>query len=347
MRIGDAAISYRRDEALLRTPAQGFWALALLAGLAVFPFVASPYFLFLACLVGITVIGTTGLNILTGFTGQISIGHSAFIGIGAYAATWLASSYGMPLEVTLPFGVLLATIVGVIVGLPSLRIKGLYLAIATMAAAVTFEFIVIHWTEVTGGNVGLALKPATLFTIDLNSNFRMYWIIMGLAVILVFMALNLFRTRVGRAFIAIRDRDISAEVLGINLHKYKLISFAVSSAYAGCAGVLYAYFFKVVTPEQFPLAVSIFYLAAVIVGGMGSVLGGILGAIFMTMVPEMLSLVTNLVTPIYPDAPSVLAPLREIVFGALIIGFLLFEPDGLAEIWRRIRRFFFLWPFKT
>jgi branched-chain amino acid transport system permease protein len=343
MRIGDAATSYMRDEAFLRTPTQKVWLMILFAGLGVFPFIASDYFLYQACLVGITIIGATGLNVLSGFTGQISIGHSGFLGIGAYSAAWLASAHGLPLEVTLPFGVLLTTIVGILVGLPSLRVKGLYLAIATMAAAVTFEFIVVHWKSVTGGDIGLSVKPARLFTIELNSDFRMYWIIMILAVILVAAARNLFRTRIGRAFIAIRDRDISAEVLGINLHRYKLMSFAISSAYAGCAGVLFAYFFKVVTPESFPLSMSIFYLAAIIVGGMGSILGGVLGAIFMTLMPEVLGLITK----IDPDAPVILASMREIVFGALIIGFLLFEPDGLVEFWRRIRRFFPLWPFKT
>jgi branched-chain amino acid transport system permease protein len=178
MRIGDAATSYMRDEAFLRTPTQKVWLMILFAGLGVFPFIASDYFLYQACLVGITIIGATGLNVLSGFTGQISIGHSGFLGIGAYSAAWLASAHGLPLEVTLPFGVLLTTIVGILVGLPSLRVKGLYLAIATMAAAVTFEFIVVHWKSVTGGDIGLSVKPARLFTIELNSDFRMYWIIM-------------------------------------------------------------------------------------------------------------------------------------------------------------------------
>jgi branched-chain amino acid transport system permease protein len=159
-------------------------------------------------------------------------------------------------------------------------------------------------------------------------------------------AANLFRTRVGRAFIAIRDRDISAEVLGIPLLRYKLMSFALSSFYAGVAGGLWAYFFRVVTPESFPFILSIFFLAAIIVGGMGTILGGILGAVFMTMVPEVLKLIVGWLGPLIPNALTVLSPVRTVVFGLLIVGFLLFEPQGLAEIWRRIRRFFHLWPFK-
>ena len=165
-------------------------------------------------------------------------------------------------------------------------------------------------------------------------------------VLLLLGAANLFRTRIGRAFIAIRDRDISAEVLGIPLLRYKLLSFAISSFYAGVAGGLFAYFFRAITPESFPLVMSIFFLAAVIVGGMGSVLGGVLGALFMTLVPEILKLVMGWL-PLSGNTLMYLSPVRTIVFGALIILFLVFEPLGLAEVWRRIRRAFHLWPFRT
>jgi branched-chain amino acid transport system permease protein len=189
------------------------------------------------------------------------------------------------------------------------------------------------------------MPPARLFGYDLARPFQLYWLFMPLTALAVFAAANLFRTRIGRAFIAIRDRDISAEVLGIPLLKYKLLSFALSSFYAGVAGGMWAYFFRVVTPESFPLIYSVFFLAAVIVGGMGTILGAILGAIFMTMVPELLKIAVSYMTFI-PNAVAQLSPIRTIVFGLLIIGFLLFEPQGLAEIWRRVRRFFHLWPFK-
>lgn len=347
MRIGNAKENYQADEALWSTTTQQVWFIVLLLALAVFPFLANSYLLYLGCLVGIAVISTTGLNILTGYTGLISLGQAGFMGIGGYTVAWLGLHTPLPFPVALLIAGLLAAGAGVLVGLPSLRVKGLYLAIATLAASVFLHFLFSEWESVTGGMGGLSLPPAQLFNIVLQSDFSMYFVIMPLAVIMLLAARNVFRTRVGRAFIAIRDRDISAAVLGIPLLKYKLMSFALSSFYAGVAGGLFAYFYRVVTPESFPLAMSIFYLAAVIVGGMGSILGGVLGAAFMTLVPEALKLLTAALTPYWPEAPIFMSPLLGVVFGALIVGFLIFEPHGLAEIWRRIRRFFNLWPFNT
>lgn len=347
MRIGDAKQTYPADEAIWTSNTQRVWLALLLVALLVFPFLANSYLLYLGCLVGIAVISTTGLNILTGYTGLISLGQAGFMGVGAYTVAWLSQNTGLPFPVTLLAAGLLAAAVGVLVGLPSLRVKGLYLAIATLAASVFLHFIFAEWEPVTGGMEGLSLEPAHLLGLEFRSDFAMYFIIVPVAVLALLAARNLFRTRVGRAFIAIRDRDISAEILGIPLLQYKLMSFALSSFYAGVAGGLFAYFYRVVTPESFPLSMSIFYLAAVIVGGMGNLLGGILGAAFMTLVPEILKLLTAVMTPIWPNAPVFMSPMLEIIFGALIVGFLIFEPHGLAEIWRRIRRFFHLWPFRS
>jgi branched-chain amino acid transport system permease protein len=224
-------------------------------------------------------------------------------------------------------------------------VKGLYLAIATIAASFIAHFLFAN-LQITGGTAGISMQPARLLGTDLDTSFRLYWLIVPVTVLLLLGAANLFRTRIGRAFIAIRDRDISAEVLGIPLLRYKLLSFGLSSFYAGVAGGLWAYFFRVVTPESFPLSMSIFFLAAIIVGGMGSILGGILGAAFMTMVPELLKFAVDLL-PGGAGLAVFLSPVRLVVFGALIIGFLVFEPLGLAEIWRRVRRFFHLWPFRN
>ena len=346
MRIATAKQTYAADEALFDTPTQRVWLGLFVLLLAAFPFVASQYWLYLACLVAINIISATGLNILTGYTGLVSLGQAAFMGVGAYTVAVLEKHWGTPFLLNLLAGGGVAMVIGMVFGIPSLRVKGLYLAIATIAASFILHFVFANWTAVTGGTAGLTLPPAQLFGLALDNEFRIYWLIVPLAALMVFGAANLFRTRIGRAFIAIRDRDISAEVLGIPLLRYKLLSFAIASFYAGVAGGLWAYFFRSVTPESFPLIMSIFFLAAIIVGGMGTILGGILGAAFMTLVPEALKLVFGWL----PNAAEMavhLAPVRTMVFGALIVGFLIFEPHGLAEMWRRTRRFFHLWPFRT
>lgn len=347
MFIGTAKESYRADEALFTTRAHRVWMAIFLASLVLAPFALDAYWLYLLCLATINVASATGLNILTGFTGLVSLGQAAFMAVGAYTVAWLERETGVPSLLNLLLGGLVAAAVGILVGLPSLRVKGLYLAIATIAASFILHFVFVHWESVTNGNTGINVEPATVFGIELVTTFELYWLIMPVTVLLVLAAANLFRTRIGRAFIAIRDRDISAEVLGIPLLRYKLMSFAIASFYAGVAGGLWAYMFRVVTPDSFPFLASIFFLAAIIVGGMGSILGGILGAVFMTLTPELLRFVFDVLAPVIPNAAAALSPVRTIVFGALIIGFLVFEPRGLAEIVRRTRRFLQLWPFKT
>lgn len=345
MRIGTLKESYIADAALFDSRTQKTWLGIAAVLLVLLPFVASDYWLYLACLVCINVASATGLNILTGYTGLVSLGQAAFMGLGAYTVAIMQLRLGTPFLLNILAGGCVAMLGGLIVGIPSLRVKGLYLAIATIAASFITHFIFAN-TSFTGGTGGLTVPPASAFGVLLDTSFRLYWVIVPVTVLMLLGAANLFRTRVGRAFIAIRDRDISAEVLGIPLLRYKLLSFGLSSFYAGVAGGLWAYFFRVVTPESFPLLMSIFFLAAIIVGGMGTILGGILGAVFMTMVPELLKLVFDLL-PNSTELTVFLSPVRTIIFGLLIIGFLVFEPHGLAEMWRRIRRFFHLWPFRN
>ncbi len=326
---------------------RGLWiAVSILAFVAA-PFLVSNYWMYWICLIAINVVSATGLNILSGYTGLASLGQAAFMGVGAYSVALLEQHLGLPFYLNLPLAGLVAALVGLVVGIPSLRAKGLYLAIATIAASIILEFVFANWESVTNGVKGLNVPPAQLFGVVLDQPAKQYWVIVPVAVLMVTMAANLFRTKVGRAFIAIRDRDISAEVLGIPLLKYKLTSFALSSFYAGLAGGLWAYFFRVVTPESFPIVMSIFFLAAIIVGGMGSIVGGIVGTIFMTLVPELLRLAFTLLTPWIPDAMSIIPAVRSIVFGALIIGFLLFEPQGLVEVLPRLRRMLRLRASKT
>ncbi len=346
MRIGSAKETYAGDTALFDSATQRAWVAILLVALVTFPFVVDDYWLYLACLVAINVASTAGLNVLTGYTGLVSMGQAAFMGLGGYTVAILQIRFGTPMLLNLLAGGVVAMLAGLVVGLPSLRVKGLYLAIATIAAGVLAHFIFSHYTSLTGGTGGLTVPPAQIFGLELDDSFKLYWVIVPITALMLLGVADLFRTRIGRAFIAIRDRDISAEVLGIPLLPYKLLSFAISSFYAGVAGGMFAYFFRAVTPESFPLLMSIFFLASVIVGGMGSVLGSILGAVFMTLVPEVLKLVVGWL-PLGDNAMLVLSPVRTIVFGLMIVLFLIFEPHGLAEVWRRVRRFFHLWPFKT
>lgn len=346
MRIGDFRASYAHDEALLTTPVQRSWMIGFVLLVLLFPWIGGSYLTYLACLTGIHVIAAMGLNIVTGYAGQISLGHAAFMGVGCYTVAALARM-DVPFYLALPAGGLLSALAGIVVGIPSLRIKGLYLAVATLAAQFILMFIFREWDSVTGGVRGVNLPPAQLGSWVLNTEGEIYYVIMACAFVMLLGARNLFRTYIGRSFIAIRDKDISAEVLGIDLFRGKLMAFALGSFYAGVAGGLMGYFYRAITPEHFTLTLSVFYLAAIIVGGLGTVVGAILGAAFMVLVPEALRGVVSLVTVWAPNAMALLSPVREMVFGALIIVFLIFEPHGLVEMWRRVRRFFHLWPFKT
>ncbi len=344
MRCGDFKDTYVKDDAIFQSVFVKVWLALFLAFLIVLPFFANEYVLYMANLIGIAIIGAHGLNLLTGFTGQISLGHAAFIGVGAYTSAILITRVGISFWLTIPIAGLMSAVVGVIIGLPSLRIKGLYLAIATIAAQFILDYIFITWDAVTHGIRGINVPDPELFGFQFDTERKFYFITLFFVIIGTLYARNLIRTRVGRAFIAIRDRDLAAELMGINLFRYKLMSFAISSFYAGVAGSLWVSFMNIVTPEHFPLSLSIEYLAMIIVGGLGSVLGSIFGAIFMILVPELLKFGTDFIKEI-PAFEHIFAPLREVVFGALIVFFLIFEPRGLAEIWRRIKNFFLLWPF--
>ena len=306
-------------------------AAAVLVGIPLF---GNSYHLHMACLFGITVISAMGLNLLTGYAGLISLGHAAFMGVGAYGVAWFGARLGLPFYVCLPLAGLLAAGAGIAAGLPSLRIKGLYLAIATLAAQFILTFVFNAWEPVTGGRGGTTVAPPEIAGLKLGTEREMYYPIAAAAVATLLFARNLFRTRVGRAFIALRDRDSAAEVMGVDPRRYQLAAFGVSSFFAGIAGGFMAYFYKVVTPGQFNLQLSLFYLAAIVVGGMGTVQGVLLGAIFMTATPTALALVAG---AFGPRAAGLLAPAREVLFGLLIVLFLIFEPGGLAGIVNRLR----------
>jgi branched-chain amino acid transport system permease protein len=252
---------------------------------------------------------------------------------------------GFSFWLSIPFAGLVAALAGMIIGIPSLRVKGLYLCIATLAAQFIFEFIFIHWESMTKGITGINIPSPRIGSLEFITEKEFYWITLFFVVLGVGYARNLVRSRMGRAFVAIRDRDLSAEIIGINLFRYKLSAFAISSFYAGVAGALWVTFLKVVTPDHFPFILSIQYLAMIIVGGLGSVLGSIFGAVFITLTPELLNYLSEIVKMYAPGHEEIFVPMKEVIFGLLIVLFLIFEPRGLAEIWNRIKNFFRLWPF--
>lgn len=342
---GVFATNYREDMAIFFTRLSKMRIVLTLALLVAFPFLVDDYPVSIANMMGIAVIGALGLNVLTGFTGQISIGQGAFMGVGAYTAGYLTATMGMSFWIALPLAGLTTALVGGVFGIPSLRLKGLYLAIATLAAQEIILFGIVHWKSVTNGTQGLFLPAPSLFGYSLDDNKSYYFLVMVLAVILTTFAFNIFRTRMGRAMIAIRDRDLAAEVMGIDLFKYKIMSFALSSFYVGVAGALWGHYVRIIDPEQFTIAVSIQYLAMVIIGGLGSVTGAIYGAAFITLMPIALRELADVLGAFLPNIQAIFLGFREAIFGITIVIFLIFEPDGLAKIWSNIKEYFKLWPF--
>jgi branched-chain amino acid transport system permease protein len=284
----------------------------------------------------IAAIGALGLNLLTGVTGLISVGHAGFLGVGAFTSALLATRAGVPFWLSVPLAGLVTAGVGVVVGLPSRRIKGLYLAIATLAAQVIIDWILSRPAVAGAGSVAAPRPPI------LQDDRAYYVLLLTVAVAAVAFAENLLRARVGRALVAVRDHDIAASVIGVDVGRYKLIAFAVSSFYAGIAGALLGHLGRGVNFEQFELGLSVQYLAMIVIGGLGSIPGSILGAIFVTLLPILLRNIVGLL----PGNSTFLSSSLEIfLFGLVIVAFMLLEPHGLVRIWRHVKDYVRLWPF--
>ena len=337
--------TYRADLALRHTKTEYVRLVLALAVVVALPFFASPYWLTVLNQIGIAVVGAIGLNILVGYTGQISLGQGGFLAVGAYTAGVVAAKTGASPLLGLLAAVVATAAVGAFFGLPALRLKGLYLAIATLASQQIIIWVITHWEFVTGGVDALVLEPVTLFGWTITGDRQWYWVIAGFAGLATVVGTNLFRTGVGRAFVAIRDQDVAAEVMGVDPARYKLLAFAVSSGFVGLAGALTAYWTQILTWERFTLDVSILYLAMIIVGGLGSISGAVYGAAFIIALPAYLQ---QLSLTFQGDSFFVrnLPALQLLIFGATIVLFLVFEPKGMARIWQRMKDYFRLWPFR-
>jgi branched-chain amino acid transport system permease protein len=343
----DLVISYEEDLELFRTGVKKFWFGMLVLGLAAAPWagmaLGGNYAVYLFNLAGIAAIVALGLNLLIGSTGLISLGHAAFLAVGAYTAGVLANRLDFPFWMTVVLAGLCTGGVGMIVGLPALRIKGLYLGLATLAFQFIAEHLILHWESLTGGANGLAVPRPALGSFTFDTDLRFYYLTAPLALLLGLGMANLQRSRFGRALVAIRDSDVAAEAVGVNLARYKTLAFGVSAAYAGVAGSLFAHYLGYIGPDHFTVLLSVEYLTMIIVGGMGSILGAVLGAIFATLLPEGLRLAESGLRQSYPSL--VFPDLRALAMGLVLILFIVFEPEGLAGWWRRVREYWQEWPF--
>jgi len=331
---------YAQDLALARHGGHVFWYGLLVLLLALSPWLVDEYWLAQLTLILIYGIVGVGLMLLAGYTGLLSIGHAAFLGVGAYTEAILTAA-GVPFPISLTVAAALAALVGVVVGLPALRVKGIYLGIATLAFGFVVEEVFARWESLTGGNAGMHVKPPAVGAWKLASAVEFYFLCLAIAVLATLGVLNLLRSPTGRAFVAIRDSEISAQSMGIHLARYKTLAFAISAALAGLGGALYAHMIKFLSPDQFDIIQSIDLLLMVVIGGLGSVHGAFLGAVFLITMPQLIGLAKDLLPPVIGQAVG----LKATVYGLVLIAFVLFEPLGLYGRWLKIRTWFSIFPF--
>lgn len=401
--------SYEQDQALLNTWTKKTMATIFLVFLVVSPFGIVPGFGFLGdndwvkliSQVFIFAIGALGLNLLTGLAGQVSLGHAFFLAVGAYTAAWIGGEagtallgLGLPMWLWLPAAAIVPALIGVVVGPTAVRVRGLYLAIVTLGLVIIGEYFWRNWKSLTGGSQAGRPHPefelrlwreeepffsftqdTEIFGIAVSSEILIYMLMLVFAVVAIVLAKNIQRTRVGRAFQSIRDRDVAAAIMGVNEFKYKLIAFGLSSAFAGVAGALLASFVGRTIPERFDLFLSVQFIAMIIIGGAGTVSGTLMGAAFVVLLPRIVRDFTDWMAGIVESGEGLLArvgdlfiatsstdfglihtlpgvgpglsvdQLNAVLFGLLIIVFLIFEPLGLYGIWLRIRNYWKGWPF--
>jgi branched-chain amino acid transport system permease protein len=330
---------YRQDIRLFRHNGQRFWYGLLLGAVLMAPLVLGEFYLGELALVYIYAIAGIGLMLLVGYTGLVSLGHAAFLAIGAYAHTWFIS-HGWPLPLALLKASLITALVGALVGLPAMRMTGIYLAIATLAFAVIVEQVIVHWESVTGGYRGMLVPRAELLGLDLGGSIAFYFLCLSILLGCLILAANVLRSPTGRAMTAVRDSEISAQSMGIHLAFTKSIAFAISAGFTGLAGGLLAHKLGYLAPDAFTILVSIQLLLMVVVGGMGSLHGVIFGAIFIGLLPQGIALVRDLLPPAIGQTPG----LEPGIFGLVLVLFLIYEPLGIYGRWLKVRQYFELFP---
>src|SRR4051794_28996815 len=346
---GDYRTSYAADTTIFPTVASRNAAIAGIVLICFAPQVLSAYWLSILIQIGIFGIAALGLNVLVGFTGQISIGHAAFFLFGAFTSAYLSNKLPIPVFFAIPLAGIVTALVGLIFGLPAARLKGLYLVIATLAAQIILLDFFNRAEWFTGGSVPASAKQFSIFSYTLSGDRQYFYVVLAYVLLSYLLVTNLMRTRDGRALVAVRDHYLSAEIMGINLTKYRTLSFGLAAFFAGIAGALYAHYQLVVSNEGFGIERSIIFLAMIIIGGTGSIMGTLMGTAFVVLLPESMEWISaGLKGSAVDKALSLntnITFLREIAIGLIIIAFLMFEPDGLAHRWRQIKTYWKLYPF--
>src|SRR3989344_2995056 len=324
MRSGYFKERYSELIVLTDSPAVKAWTGVLLVALVAAPMLLSSYLLSHVTIILFTLVGVLGLTVLTGFTGLISLGNVGFLMLGGYAYA-----------------------IGVIVGIPSLRLHGLYLAITTLAFSYIVSASILGGGSFTGGGRGIQIDRPTLLGVDLSSDRAFYWFCLLMAVLAMLATLNFRRSYIGRALVAIRDNDIAARTMGINLVRFKLLAFLVSAALTGLAGALMGMYLSFISVESYPFLLSIEALAIIIVGGLGSVLGAVLGTVFIVTLPDIFNAAMSLLGGRLSELLTTSAhEIKSVLYGLAIIGFLRFDPRGPRGIWHDIRHAWVYWPLR-
>lgn len=344
---GIFATSFRKDQALVRTRGQWTWLLGFCVLLAVLPAFATPHLLAVLTSMMIWIVVVIGLQITTGVAGQINLGQAAFMGVGAYTAGVLATKLGWSIWFVLPCSGIAAAVFGYIFGLSAARIKGFYLALTTIAAQFIFHFAILNLpSSWLGGSAGVTVKPANIFGLLVNTDTRLYFLALVVCAIMTFGAFGIIRSYHGRSYIAVRDDDVAAGMMGINVVRAKSVAFLLGTFYAGIGGGLWAYYVRFVAVDQFTLFNSIWFIAMIIVGGMGSITGAIVGVVIIKALQEFITISGPVLTDYLPFiGGDIVFASMNIMLGGLIAAFLIFEPRGLMYRWSIIKRSYRLWPF--
>jgi branched-chain amino acid transport system permease protein len=338
------------DHALIRSESQWCWFIGFIIFLFILPWLGGGKVVGIMNMIGITVIAVVGLQINGGYAGQVSMGQSTFMGVGAYAAGALTLHLNLPIWIVIPLAGLFAALFGAIFGLSAVRIKGFYLALTTIAAQFVFYFTMLKLPKRWFGQLeGLRIEPASLLGFAFDTDIRMYYLIFIIVIFMCYGAWSLVRSKTGRAFVAVRDNENAADIIGINVFYYKFLSFFIGAFYAGVAGALWAYYVRYIHAEQFSIWLSVWYMGMLIVGGMGSILGAIIGTVLIRLLQELITYLGPMLVGIHlvsQIGEQVVFASMNMLLGGMIILFVVFEPRGLVYRWNIIKEGYRLWPFR-